>query len=326
MFKRTGFLLGLGFLTSAVYGAESLFYLESQGIAGYSSQSGRAIYYSMDPNDPMQKPSVGFDYLQRFSSDSGDWGTAGLQFRLAYNDPNKVEPQIYNAYFKEKFSWADVWVGHDRPAFGLSSFLDTHGTVLQTLDMEGFGFDRDWGAGFYKTYEDGDIAFSLTTGSWMPLIVGNNYLADARFSLGVLERDNFSAGLSLSRGNVLNIMGYQQMGGPLIQQELAGVDASFNWLNYEFKFEAVGGDKSGQFTSGTLFRAGVNLLEENKLKLEVQPVYLINTDQSTDLKIYSGVTLVLNEYLSVRAMDIYDTQGNFNNIVGQIYLYRRLFL
>jgi len=156
--------------------------------------------------------------------------------------------------------------------------------------------------------------------------VDGNYLADARFSLGVLERDNFSAGLSLSKGSVLDIMGYRRMSGALIRQELAGLDASFNWLNYEFKAEAVGGDKDGLFTSGFLFRASVNLLEENKLKLEVQPVFLANQGQASDLKLYTGVTWVVTDDLTFRVMDVYDTQGNFNNIVGQIYLYRRLFL
>ncbi len=219
-----------------------------------------------------------------------------------------------------------MWIGHDRPAFGLSSSLDTHGALLQTLDMEGFGFDRDWGAGFYKPFADGDFSFSLTTGSGMPLIENGGYLADLRFSLGVLERDNFTAGLSLSKGSVLDIMGYQQMGGARIERELAGVDAGFNWLNYEFKLEAVGGGRDGLFTSGALFRAGVNLLEENKLKLEVQPVYLNQQGQPDGLKVYGGITFVLNDSFTLRAMDAYDSRGNFNNIVGQIYLYRRLFL
>ncbi len=280
----------------------------------------------MDAHDPMQKPSIGLDYIQRLTSDNGDWGMVALQARLAYDEKDPVQPQLYNAYLKGKFPGVDVWVGHDRPAFGLSSFLDTHGTLLQTLDMEGLGFDRDWGAGLYSTYADGDMAFSLTTGSGMPLIAEGNYLADARFSLGVLERDNFSAGLSLSKGSLLDIMGYQRMSGTLIRQELAGLDASFNWLNYEFKAEAVGGDKDGLFTSGLLFRAGVNLLEENKLKLEVQPLFLANQGQADDLKLYSGITWVVTDDLTFRVVDVYDTQGNFNNIVAQLYLYRRLFL
>ena len=63
--------------------ADHLLYFEAQGIAGYSSQARKPIYYSMNPDAEMQKPSVGFDYLKRFSGESGDWGTFALQGRLA---------------------------------------------------------------------------------------------------------------------------------------------------------------------------------------------------------------------------------------------------
>jgi hypothetical protein len=326
MCKKLGILLGLGLLAAPARGAESLLYLEAQGLAGYSGSIRQAIYYSQDPDDPMQKPSLGVDYLQRLTSEDGDWGLAALQARLAYDGMGTVQPQLYNAYLKGKFSFGDVWAGHDRPAFGLSSYLDTHGTLLQTLAMEGLGFDRDWGLGFYRPFEDGDLALSLTTGSGMPLIENGSYLADLRFSLGVLERDNLTVGLSLSRGSVLNIMGYDQMGNALIDRELAGLDAAFNWLNYEFKAEAAAGSQDGFFISGTLFRVGVNLLDENRLKLEIQPVYLTTQGQAEDLKIYSGATFVLNDFLTLRAMDAYDSLTHGNNIVGQVYFYRRLIL
>ncbi len=53
--------------------ADHLLYFEAQGIAGYSTEQKKTIYYSQNPNAEMQKPSVGFDYLQRFSGESGDW-------------------------------------------------------------------------------------------------------------------------------------------------------------------------------------------------------------------------------------------------------------
>lgn len=326
MSKRAVLLIGLGLLTSSVYGSGSLLYLEGQGVAGYSGMTRQAIYYSMGPDDVMQKPSAGIDYLQRLSSDNGDWGIAALQARLAYDGQGALQPQIYNCYLKSKFPWGDVWVGHDRPAFGLSSYFDTHGALLQTLAMEGFGFDRDWGGGFYKTYEDGDIGFSITTGSGMPLIAEGSYLADLRVSYGVLERDNTSLGLSLSKGSVLDIMGYRQMGGPLVDQAMAGLDAAANWLNYEFKLEAVAGTWNGQGASGVLFRAGVNLLEDNQLKLEIQPVYLHFPDSPDQWKAYGGVSYVLTDDLTLRAMDVFDAAGNTNNLIGQIYFYRRLML
>lgn len=319
------FLLGLCLL-AATARAESLLYLEAQGVGGYSGLSRQGIGYSQGPDDPMQKPSLGFDYLQRLSSENGDWAVAALQARLAYDGLGAIQPQLYNASLKGKFSWGDLWLGHDRPAFGLSSYLDTHGALLQPLAMEGLGFDRDWGLGYYLPFEEGDLALSLTTGSGMPLIENGSYLADLRFSLGVLEKDNFTAGLSLSKGSVLNIMGYQQMGGGLIDRELAGLDAAFNWLNFEFKAESVVGSQSGLFTTGSLFRAGFNLMDENRLKFEVQPVYLTHQDQPDNLKVYSGATFILNDTLTLRAMEVYDSLSNSNAIVGQVYFYRRLLL
>ena len=116
----------------------------------------------MNPDAEMQKPSLGFDYIQRFSGESGDVATFALQGRLALAvDPGrrsyKLEPQIYNAYLKAKILEPYVWIGHNRPAFGLSSYFDSHALILRTLAIQGFGYDRDWGVGIYKDFSWGDI-------------------------------------------------------------------------------------------------------------------------------------------------------------------------
>ena len=105
----------------------------------------------------MQKPSLGFDYVQRFSGATGDFAVLAVQGRLAWNQEGEktFEPQLYNAYLKFKLTAADLWIGHNRPRFGLSSVLDSHGTLLQPLAMMGFGFDRDWGIGFDKDFAGG---------------------------------------------------------------------------------------------------------------------------------------------------------------------------
>ena len=63
--------------------ADHLLYFEAQGIAGYSSELNKAIFYSQNPDAEMQKPSLGFDYIKRFSGESGDVATFALQGRLA---------------------------------------------------------------------------------------------------------------------------------------------------------------------------------------------------------------------------------------------------
>ena len=62
------------FGSARAYGDSDLLYFEAQGIAGYSSLQSKAIYFSMNPQAEMQEPSVGFDYLQRFSGESGGLG------------------------------------------------------------------------------------------------------------------------------------------------------------------------------------------------------------------------------------------------------------
>ncbi len=122
-------------LSRPAFAQSSLFYLEAQAVGGYSSAAREAIYYSMMPLDAMQKPSVGFDWLARLSGEGGDYGVIGVQARLAYNhEPDReVQLQLYNAWFKYKAGFADVWIGHDRPALGLSSYFDTHGLLLPSL-------------------------------------------------------------------------------------------------------------------------------------------------------------------------------------------------
>ena len=166
------------------------------------------------PDDVMQKPSLGFDLVKRFSGKTRDIGVLAVQARLAYDQEgeHKLEPQLYNAYFRLKTKSAGVWIGHNRPALGLSSVLDSHALLLPAPAMLGFGFDRDWGLGLERDFGWGGAAASLTAGSGMPLYFKGNFLPAARVSKGVPARDNYSVGLSLARGNVLETMGYTLVG------------------------------------------------------------------------------------------------------------------
>ena len=88
---------------SRVLASDSLIYLETQMVAGYSSLQEKIIYYSMNQNMAMQKPSVGIDLIKKYSSDYGDWGTLAVQARVAYDYTyyNHLETEIFNAYFKK---------------------------------------------------------------------------------------------------------------------------------------------------------------------------------------------------------------------------------
>ncbi|MBM3312951.1 MAG: hypothetical protein FJY80_15760, partial [Candidatus Aminicenantes bacterium] len=188
-----------------VLGSGTLFFLEAQAVAGFSSAAGKTVFFSHHRDEAMQKPSLGFDYVRRFSDASGDRAVLAVQFRLAANEGGgpALEPQLYNAYLKLKVGPAGLWFGHNRPRFGLAADLDSHALLLQPLSMSGFGFDRDWGAGAERDFSWGRAGVSLTTGSGMPLAVGKSYFLAARMSLGVPERDNVSLGLSAGGGRVL---------------------------------------------------------------------------------------------------------------------------
>jgi hypothetical protein len=303
----------------------SLFYLEAQAVAGYSSAADDAIFYSMSQEDAMQKPSIGFDWLQRLSGESRDFGVIGLQARLAYNhEPDReLELQIYNAWFRYKAGFANLWIGHDRPAIGLSSYFDTHGLLLPTLAMMGWGFDRDWGVGFARDFTWGNLAGSFTTGSGMPLDFKGNYLASARISKGVLEQQNYNLGLSAAYGDILETMGYELMSPDPVPFHMASIDLAYLWTRYESRLEFMAGERMDEPSYALFWRFGVNLLEENRLKLEVQPV-LWKVMGESSYTLATGLSYQATADLALRAMYQYTDTEKENRFVLQVYYYRRL--
>jgi len=321
------------FLAETGQAADHLLYFEAQGIAGYSSELGKGIFYSQNPDAEMQKPSLGFDYLKRFSGESGDWGTFALQGRLALvvdaenGDRVKLEPQIYNAYFKVKTLGPYVWIGHNRPAFGLSSYFDSHGLILRTLAIEGFGYDRDWGVGMYKDFSWGDISASATTGSGMPIRFRDNYMTAARVSYGVLSKDNMNLGFSLGYGNTLDTMGYKLRASDPQRMALAGLDFTFLRNNFEHRFDFLGGKWLDNETYAFFYRFGVNLDQEGRFKIEAQPTYWKTGEEKTfELGLCFSVLATSN--LTVRLGYFYDhtsAEGgntNDNRVLLQLYYYR----
>lgn len=312
-------------LAAPAAASDRLIYIEAQALGGYDSARDKAVFYSIDQKEVMQKPSIGFDAVQKISGARGDLGTVALQGRLALNaeGTRTLEPQLYNAYFKLKTPASDLWLGHDRPALGIASYLDSHGLLLQPLAMEGYGFDRDWGLGAAKDLSWGDLKASLTTGSGMSLHLDGSWLASARASFGALNRDNHTLGVSVARGKVLDAMGYHVMPGGPQDFTVGGADAALLWDNWEGRFEVLGGEKLGQPAYGLLWRIGLNLSEENRLKLEAQPELLRNgTDISN--KMAAGATYIITGNLTGRAMYQYDNAADDHRVLTQLYYYFRL--
>lgn len=316
------FLLFSFFLTSSASAGSSLLYLEGQGVGGYSSAENSPVWHSMTAGEPMQKSSAGFDLVQKLSSSSGDTGTLAVQARLAH-DPdsyNRLEPQVYNAYYRGRAPFGYFWLGHNRPAAGLESYFDTHGALLQALPMYGYGYDRDWGAGASRDFSWGDAALSLTSGSGMRLRAAGNYLAAGRVSSGVLARDNYSAGLYASSGKVPEITGYRVLDGSEKSYSAFGLDYALLWDRWELRADLRAGEKRGMHYSAGLARAGLNLLDENRLKLEAQAVY----DGMAGMEgwaLSSGASFAISPYLTWRAVFEYEEAMRDRRLVTQLYYY-----
>jgi hypothetical protein len=315
-------------ITGFAYASDHLLYFEAQGIAGYSSVLEKPIYYSMNPDAEMQKPSLGFDYIKRFSGEYGDWGTFALQFREAIvvdgeEGPNEIkwEPQVYNAYFKIKAPGPYVWVGHNRPALGLGAYFDSHGLVLRTLPIQGFGYDRDWGAGLYKDFSWGDVSASLTTGSGMPVYTRGNSMGAARISYGVLSRDNFNMGFSLGYGKTLDTMGYELRDPEPLKMSLAAFDAAYVINRFEHRLDALAGKWLNQDTYAMMYRLGFNADPEGLLKIEAQPTYWKTGDEKDYLMTLCFSSQVTTN-LTIRLMPSYQNNTRDKRIVLQLYYYR----
>jgi hypothetical protein len=327
----TIFLL-LAALTGSSAAGTRLLFLEFQAVGGYSSEAKKLIAFSMNPMEAMQKPSLGFDLVQRFSGKGGDFAVLAIQGRVAWNQDasdmsemgvKTFEPQLYNATLRFKLGFADVWVGHNKPRFGLSYALDSHAALLQPLVMSGYGFDRDWGFGLDKDTSWGSAGFSLTTGSGMSLRFKRSSFFAARVERGVLSRDNASGGFSVAYGKVQDVMGIHLMSDALLDFRMASFDLSWVRNNWENRVEMMGGglDEVGVFV--VFWRTSFGFLDENRLKVEAQPVVKL-AKNSTHADLSFGATYALTADWTLRGLAGYNTTAKDFRVVFQIYFYKQI--
>ena len=317
-------LLSVAFGVSAVNAADSLFFLEAQGIAGYSSMNDGMTYHSGHKHDAMQKNGIGFDYIKKFSGEYGDFGAGALQMRLVWDDADdRPQLQVYNAYLKVKTATADIWAGHNRVPFGLTAYMDTHADLLQPLSMSGFGFELDWGAGISRDFADGDFAAAVTMGSGMGPKTNGNWIVSSRASYGVLARDNYNFGASFMGGKKLETMGYEVMDDDPKDTLLGGVDFAWNHDRVEHRAEFDFGRKNDKAAVAVFYRIGFKFLEENRLKLEGQCVWA-KQEGASDVKLGFGPTYQINSRLTARAMYQWEREMKDNRVILQLYYYKLL--
>ncbi len=291
----------------------------------YSSAARGLQPFSLMAEDVMQKPSAGFDLVHKLSGRTRDYGTVAVQARLAYDEhrPARVEFQLYNAYLKVKAGFADIWIGHNRPAWGLSTVVDSHGLLLPTLAMMGFGFDRDWGFGLNKDYAWGDAALAVTAGSGMPLLLKGNVLLSGRVSRGDLLRENVSFGLSAAVGRVLETMGYDLLEDEPVDLGSLAFDVSYFWRNMESRADVMVGRKAGRNFLALFGRLGLVALEEGRLRLDLQPV-LVNIASDWKTWLGAGVSYQASRDVALRTMVWRDVHRNDTRLVFQVYYYRNI--
>jgi hypothetical protein len=322
-------LLAAGFLAACGFGhlraAGHLFFIEAQGVVGYSFSAREIVYYSQYDLETMQKSSLGFDYVQRFASATRDIAVLSVQTRLALDVREQVQPefQLYNAFLKFKARPADFWIGHNRPQFGLASHFDQHAHLLQPLVMNGYGFDRDWGIGLERDTVWGDFGMSLTAGSGMsPRFLGN-WLLTGRLAKGILEKENYNFGLSFGFGKTLDVMGNHLLSETAQPFRMAEVDLTWLKNNWENRFEVAIGQKLGTDVWAVLWRLGLGLLDENRLKLELQPA-LLRENAKNILQFSLGLTFLASADWTLRAMFLRDGRTNDSRLVLQAYFYKGL--
>ena len=318
-------VIGAGIQPRPLPASSRLLFLEAQGVAGYSTFDRALIFYSHDSMEAMQKPSLGFDLIQRFSGRRGDFALLAVQARLAINtgDQRTLEPQLYNAFLKLKMRPFDVWIGHNRPSFGLASYLDSHALLLQPLAMQGFGFDRDWGIGIGRDFAWGGGGLAVTAGSGMALRWRGNYFISGRLSRGVLNRDNYSLGFSFGFGKVLEVMGLNLMSEDPQSFVMAAIDLAWLRDSLENRLEIMAGARADQPAWAILWRIGLNLVGEGRLKLEAQPC-LFRTLGATRFQAGLGVGYLISADLTLRMMAVHDRPANETRIICQLYFNKRL--
>jgi hypothetical protein len=209
----------------------------------------------------------------------------------------------------------------NKPKFGLSAVLDNHGALLQSLAMMGFGFDRDWGVGLDKDFAGGSAGLSLTAGSGMALNLKGNFLAAARIAFGVLEQDNHSLGFSAAVGQILEVKGLKLLAGTPQNFFMAGFDGSWLVNNWQHSLDIMAGVRDDRPALALFWRTGLGLLDEARLKIEIQPAFLLLRGEAL-FQLAAGAAFLAAPDWTLRAMVAYDGEMKDTKLMLQAYYYK----
>jgi len=317
---------------SIVFANEELFYKEFNLIGGYSDRD----HWVGKSNDLTN--SIGFEDYRKFSNGYGDYLTADLQMRLAYdsvqNSHNAWGIQVHNAWLLYKMNYAaKLRIGHFDPAFGLEPQLDTHGTILQTLAMKDIGFKKDWGVGLEGALPKFDYKLALQLGSGMGIHRRDeSFLLTAR--VGTPTSENFQYGVSFLYGRVLEsedmrtIPQDKLLSDNTISKKRVGLDSQYLFGPYLLKGEIAYGENDNKKVLGYLGELDYIIPRYQNWELELQFQSWINKlgeSSSDDSTLTLGTSYRFSQSTTLRAAFSHDFnsmgQKEEDRILLQFYFF-----
>lgn len=331
----TGIILSMFFIgISLAFADKALFYKEINLIGGYSSRN-KWIGESQELMN-----SVGFEYYRKFSNDYGDFLTADLQVRLAYDSSEASNDalglEIHNALLQYKLnSAARLKLGHFDSPFGLEQVLDTHSTILETLAPKNIGFTKDWGVALEGTLPDFDYSVALQLGSGTSIYrKDDSFLVASR--IGTPADRNVQAGFSLMYGRVLQTMGMstfprnELLSDKAVVKKRVGLDGQYLFGPYFMKVEVAFGKDDDKDVLGYLYEIDYTVPRLQNLEFELQFQSWqknLHAQGSDDSTLSVGASYKLNPQITFRTAFIHDfnlTEGQEDDkILAQIYYFGR---
>lgn len=292
-------------------------------MSGYFEE-GTFELYSHDPLDVKQKPSLGLAYNLQLDSKGNNYGYLALQGRVAYSEhtDSNLQFQLYDAYAKVALAEFDLWAGHHRTPVGLSSYLDSHPLIMSDNTYSGLNFNRDWGLGIAFDRHYPHVNLALTTGSGMPLKIKENFLFSGRAGWWNFAEDDIAVGVSAAAGKVLQTIGYEVLDGGRRQDLIVGgVDFSKKIANFYGHGDALWGNYDGQTAHSLMGRLGMNLLENEKLNVELQGMNIEKGSYATNILSIGG-GYALAPHLDLRGVLNISNRKHLNAIILQLYYNR----
>lgn len=318
MLKKSVFFLLIVlyiFLPHYLYSGDSLFYKELNLIGGYSEED------EWIGKGQTLKNSLGFEYFKKFSNEGGDFLTADIQLRIAYDANEKFSNawaiELHNAWLEYKLGLGKkIRAGHFTPAFGLETSVDTHGTLFQTLAGTNIGFKKDWGIEYRGIVKSFDYEIAITTGSGMGIErKDGSYLLSAR--IGKSQIDEFQYGLSMLYGEVLTSDKMKTFPKPnylneTVLKKRLGVDVQYDFASFEFKSELAFGENDNNGILGLLLESNYIIPQIQQLKFTLQgQIWDNDLDESntSDITLGVGASYQLNDDITLRIAYFHDIEA-----------------